>query len=70
MSGLTWLSSVWLSVLIASVASLLGTVMDPMLIGGQSFQAWALANGLVFVFAMAGTGMAVLVLRLTPIKKI
>ena len=68
-SQLAYLCSPPIAVSLAFVAFLLGTFMDPIFIGGQSFQTWIFANLLVFVFALAGACTNALAMRFASIRK-
>jgi hypothetical protein len=54
MSGLTYLSSLRITVPLAFTAFLFGTFLDPVVIGGSTFQTWIYSNIFVLVSALAG----------------
>ena len=70
MNGFTYLYSSWMTTLLAFTAFLFGTIMDPIIVGGQSIWTWTYANALVFVFALAGTCTNVFVTRFATFHKV
>jgi len=70
MGGLTYLYSPLRTVPLAFTAFLFGTFLDPIIVGGQSFQTWIYANLFVFAFALAGTCTSALALRFATVREL
>lgn len=68
MNGLTCLFSPRRALSISFIAFLLGTFIDPIVYGGQSFQMWFYANALVFIFASIGTFTSVMIIKFRTIR--
>jgi hypothetical protein len=54
MAGLTILSSLKITLPLAFAAFFLGTFLDPVIIGGSTFQMWIYSNSLVLISALTG----------------
>jgi hypothetical protein len=68
MSGLTYLYSPKYILPFPILAFLFGTLLDPILFSGFTFQIWFVANTLVSGFALAGTSFTAISLRFITIK--
>lgn len=66
---LAYVCSPLIAVILAFVAFLFGTFMDPIFIGGYSFQTWIFANSLVLIFALAGACTNALAMRFASIRR-